>query len=689
MAVIMHNITAMNTNRQLGITSNLKSKTMERLSSGYRINRASDDAAGLAISEKMRSQIRGLNKGVQNTEDGISLCQVADGALNEVCDMLHRMSELSVQAANGTNTDEDRDNIQDEVDQLLEEIDRIAYDTEYNTMPVFKTYYEELPPKIRDNSMSSSVSVTGTPVDTSVKKMLITATEEEGFFINGQNNVGWDNIITTDGTSLEQAVKEGTYSLQYNGLDISFKVTASDTLASIAEKITDTALYLNDNYTDGSFTNPVTGGVISNDKFYSWNNNFMLGGNCKISADDSGMTITNVDSAETKYVSWNDKPNGSTKTYNDIFAEGTTNSVTINLGNTVPVITLNVDTGWRKKDVVNSLNDSTFDIVTDSLQSTGHWSRFYNYSGDGSDEAYYIVHGDNSGYPTPVMEELLPKLGFDVLSDSNSDLKLTGQLLCNNKQLSDLRIELTGKNGVKESFYITADSQNDVVASITNSQAVSCDLEFANASGDLLYISFYGPGTTVSEFVSLFTDYGYDYPVEYTFTRTFYAENLVLNQNTDNQKEQYYTKFEGTLEYTEEELANRHTGLWIQSGAREGQGMYLHLEEMDTRILGLSNADVSTMRGAEELLTATKGALAKVTKLRSIIGAQQNRLEHTASNGRNMAENVTASESRIRDVDMAYEVVQNSKFDILQQTGQAMLSQANHSVDSVINLLQQ
>ena len=106
--VISHNMLALNANRQLNIITNQKNKNTEKLSSGYRINRAADDAAGLSISEKMRRQIRGLSQGVKNTQDGVSLCQVADGALAEVSEMLHRITELSVQSANGTNSDEDR-----------------------------------------------------------------------------------------------------------------------------------------------------------------------------------------------------------------------------------------------------------------------------------------------------------------------------------------------------------------------------------------------------------------------------------------------------------------------------------------------------------------------------------------------------------------------------------------------------
>ena len=130
--VVQHNMTAANANRQLGITTGSQAKATEKLSSGYKINRAADDAAGLTISEKMRSQIRGLTQASSNAQDGISCVQTAEGALNEVEDMLQRMNELAVKAKNGTNTSEDRQAIQSEVNQLASEITRVQSATQFN-----------------------------------------------------------------------------------------------------------------------------------------------------------------------------------------------------------------------------------------------------------------------------------------------------------------------------------------------------------------------------------------------------------------------------------------------------------------------------------------------------------------------------------------------------------------------------
>ena len=135
--VVQHNITGLNANRQLNITTGTLSKSSEKLSSGYKINRVADDAAGLAISEKMRRQIRGLTQGEANAQDGVSWCQIADGALDEVDNMLERVKELAVKAANETLTDDDRSYINMEVQKISAEIDRTHSSTKFNEIPIF------------------------------------------------------------------------------------------------------------------------------------------------------------------------------------------------------------------------------------------------------------------------------------------------------------------------------------------------------------------------------------------------------------------------------------------------------------------------------------------------------------------------------------------------------------------------
>ena len=186
--VVQHNLSAMNTNRQLSGVQSAQSKSTEKLSSGYRINRAGDDAAGLSISEKMRSQIRGLNKAASNAQDGISLVQVAEGALNETHSILQRMNELATQAANDTNTSTDRTAIQAEIDQLTSEINRIQSTTQFNTM------------NLLDGTFSSKNlqvgSLSGQSIGISIKNMdsqcLLRLTRLHRVFFHSSANLWFD-----------------------------------------------------------------------------------------------------------------------------------------------------------------------------------------------------------------------------------------------------------------------------------------------------------------------------------------------------------------------------------------------------------------------------------------------------------------------------------------------------------------
>ena len=163
--VVQHNLSAMNTSRQMNSVSSAMSKSTEKLSSGYKINRAADDAAGLSISEKMRSQIRGLNKAASNAQDGISLVQVAEGALNETHSILQRMNELATQAANDTNTSVDRSAIQQELNQLTSEIDRIQSTTQFNSMNLLDGTFSSKQLKLQVGALS------GQSIGVSIAKM--------------------------------------------------------------------------------------------------------------------------------------------------------------------------------------------------------------------------------------------------------------------------------------------------------------------------------------------------------------------------------------------------------------------------------------------------------------------------------------------------------------------------------------
>ncbi|WP_047475779.1 flagellin [Bacillus siamensis] len=196
---INHNIAALNTSRQLNAGSNSAAKNMEKLSSGLRINRAGDDAAGLAISEKMRSQIRGLDMASKNAQDGISLIQTSEGALNETHSILQRMSELATQAANDTNTDSDRSELQKEMDQLASEVTRISTDTEFNTKKLLDGTAKDLTFQIGANE--------GQTMSLSINKMDSESLKVGTTYTAGTNG---DTITSADGKSTATWADETT-----------------------------------------------------------------------------------------------------------------------------------------------------------------------------------------------------------------------------------------------------------------------------------------------------------------------------------------------------------------------------------------------------------------------------------------------------------------------------------------------
>lgn len=409
--IINHNITAMNTYRQLTNNNSTASKSLEKLSSGLRINRAGDDAAGLAISEKMRGQIRGLDKASTNAQDSISLIQTAEGALNETHSILQRMRELAVQSSNDTNTDSDRKALNDEVTQLKSEIDRIANTTEFNT----KKLLEGSATGIQDE-------VKGT--------------------VRINNNSSY-NFEADDATKT--------------------KIAASGTLsgAYIITRTTVTA-------TDGTKTNEFK----------------VIGANGSSTTSTGGVA--------------------------------TVNGVTITISET----------------------DST------------------------------VVFDDGESY----------------------------------------------------TFNIT-NSDNAAVGSGLNGLAVGAGVTFV------------------------------------------FGEYKAAEANLDS-------------------------SLLTQIGANAGQTAYISIADMRSNAIGIGNVSIESSEKAQVAVETINSAIEKVSAQRSSLGAVQNRLEHTINNLGTSSENLSAAESRIRDVDMAKEMMNYTKTSILQQAATAMLAQANQQPQGVLQLLQ-
>jgi len=218
---INNNLMALNTHRQLGLGSTAASKSMEKLSSGFRINRAGDDAAGLAISEKMRGQIRGLTQASRNAQDGISMIQTAEGALNETHSILQRMRELAVQSANDTNNVTDRGEIQKEIDQLKSEIDRISTDTEFNTKKLLNGDMGKTAQKTAGSAIFTNLQVTGADVTSGNYTLTLTAAGTDTFTAtSGATAVSATDLTAEMTVTTGANIKYGSYTLNvtnYNG----------------------------------------------------------------------------------------------------------------------------------------------------------------------------------------------------------------------------------------------------------------------------------------------------------------------------------------------------------------------------------------------------------------------------------------------------------------------------------------
>ena len=241
--VVQHNMSALNANRMLGATSSAQSKSTEKLSSGYRINRAADDAAGLSISEKMRKQIRGLTQASTNAQDGISCVQTAEGALTEVHSMLQRMNELAVQASNGTMSEDDRQNVQDEVDQLISEIDRVSEATKFNETYLLKgdedkgkftnTVFKKIDMSLLKDAMSSKSTFTaGTMDNTGKASYTYTSGIAAGDTWNGKkvvaNNAGANQITLDDAKKAEKEAMQAVFTTYASEMGIKGTVQVPD-----------------------------------------------------------------------------------------------------------------------------------------------------------------------------------------------------------------------------------------------------------------------------------------------------------------------------------------------------------------------------------------------------------------------------------------------------------------------------
>ena len=492
--IISHNLLAMNAQRQFNISTNKKKKTTEKLSSGYKINRAADDAAGLTISEKLRRQIRGLDQGARNTQDGISLLQVADGALNEVHDMLHRMNELAIKAANGTNSETDREAIQQEVVQLKNEIGDICQKTSYNENYIFRGDERTLK---KETDKYINVDLTG----------VVSSARDYGTYIQ---------LVVYYGTE-EHAGGDHNFHIPLNGEEyyVGYNMQEVEELCK------------------------------------KYNYGYIAFGDRTESNDDNYYGLTNL------------------------------HDYTITEGDDGNLYYYNTD------------DHQQYRVAECGLHEYGH------------------VGGIKVRFPgyTPIK----------ILLDSNGD-------------------------GIDD-----------------------IDSHLVNRAG----------------FVALTMD---EIKKKYAQTGAFSEPQIEHIKTEKRRGQEFYKLYKPKAAKYEKEIEDKK--IWIQSGAEKDDGMTLTIPHIDDEVIGVGDISVLDESSAKLAIDKVDMAIKKISEMRSSIGAQQNRLEHTYKNVTNIAENTQAAESRIRDTDMAKEMVEMSKHNILEQVGTSMIAQANQSNQGVLNLLQ-
>ncbi len=654
--VIEHNLVAMNAGRMLGLTNAKLTKSTEKLSSGYRVNRAADDAAGLAISEKMRRQVRGLERGARNIQEGVGLCQVADGALNEVHDMLHRMGELSVQAANDTCTPEDREYIDSEIRALRTECDRIFATTSFNERLIWKSNAEKLigtyPTRaVKDVSVGGSwIDITNESYDKiPAGNISVIADETNGVKLSWRDYNGtsretvwasWDDLKAKNyrfemsdyfggptGTNTDLYSSSGQPLFTHQ---IAFSPASSATPADIKDSINGRSISVS----------------VSASLSSSWEG-----------APGTRFSASAGINYPAEYASHKNSANGTNfNAADDAFFEpkvtGGTNLIRHPSYSTVDAAKTD-STGWTfefdmegigtVKAVSSNISYSGSDRTPDD---EGRWWNWVYYNGGASRYQSGItrsVTGDLKG----LMSTLTGDTGILSKNPSSGESGFCDQ----------------GGN-ISISFNLTADSPYSY-AGTTSRSVGSLTLSFSVSPTDTQQSILDRVRNALDDTATL------DFSKSGPQTERFHIGELYTANRT-----------------IDAPIYGGHIDLAIQTGPETDAHFHIEYDSLGSIQLGIQDANVLTSQDAQEAIELFKNAEQIISEQRSVFGAYQNRLEHAYNVNKNSAENTQYAESRIRDTQMDSEIVSMSLQNILQQAGQSMLAQANQMNQSVLSLLQ-
>lgn len=698
--IIQHNLTAMNSNRMMGLTKSRKAKTTEKLSSGYRINRSADDAAGLAISEKMRRQIRGLTQAAYNCQDGVSLCQIADGALNEVHEMLKRSEELVVQALNGTNTAQDREYIQKELDAIYNEIDRVHTTTVFNEQNIFSEN-GAVPYFIQTEDIAKPDVLFGEEGDVIISSPLGNSITLS--FVDGEGN----RILTPQETQAVGSVNPDE--IKNSSLAKFVQKAATNAASLLAEKYPKLfGKASTNNIQIGLQLMDIDGehGVLASaSKAYTTSNDSAI--------LSYSMSIDISDYAIDEFDGFDDEKKSDLAA---VIAHEMTHLITYDT-----IIRDSFNTDWSyDNESFSPLQQWFTEGIAQTSSGDNGWFYLDSDSTDEEIKSYmselissYKDSGSlgsyGAGYAATMYLGMLAS-GEDMNNVTSSNIaKGLDNLMSfmvpdptdyHARTLGDAINEYTPYSGLTnfvESFRAADSESFNFIKNLISARG-------ENGAGSILY-DLNTPEDTAFSPSSL--------------TRSYNSYKI----NADNR---WYANTFGDIteipdDYFVPDSPKRPrnnggggygggdgSGFSIQAGSEAGQVIHINQFNISARALfGDERIDITgdyrerentdnnisftTQDNASSRSNALKiieNADRRVSMIRAYYGATQNRLEHTINNLNNVVENTTAAESQMRDTDMATMMVQYARDNILEQAGQTILAQANQSKQGILSLLQ-
>ena len=599
---IQHNIAAMNAYRNYNINTSAVSKNLEKLSSGYRINRAGDDAAGLAISEKMRAQITGLDAATKNVKDGISLVKTAEGAMQEVQDMLNRMVNLATQSANGTYDNEvDRANLQKEVDQLRSEINRIADSANFNGIKLLDGSLEGGQTEIAWQGSTNETGVT--PI---LDGQLVTKDPTPGKYSIDFGNIKFSNAST--------AAETLTFNLATgDGGDISVTITVAagttlegqDAIKAIMDAL---------DKADGTTATQAATAVAGDNKLQ------IDGITYNLSAEGNKI-IFEMDSAPTKDVTTNFTASFDTSNFNSTQLIGT--------GVEQVQVTPEVEAVPTSGRVYGQAQLE----LTDALTADGNAIKI-------GDETYVFARKQST------LEKFADSKAHVI---DLTDIKTTGTWT--DADLAKVASRVAAAAADNTRFKVGSNIGGDGMLTFTEKEG-GVDYDVNNLAGADGKGSINGASDDVDAT-------GNDW------------KGLIVT---------------GTAALGK---PPKGTALTLQIGDTSDSFNQLKVSigDIHTKALGIDKISIATQAGASAAVDTIKNAINQVSSIRGTLGATQNRLEHTQNNLSVMKENIQDAESTIRDTDVAEEMMAYTKNNILVQSAQAMLAQANQIPQGVLQLL--